>query len=198
MMFDIDWSARRPDQPDFDADWLRTEIVALDNRPALAEVERALAASHVNGGARVAQFRFVHADDAVTWGMSRNRFAEFDFFARFFVHPVVLAAVPEAAKPSGLGDAFGTEETFTSFGRLGGCLARGGAYKRFAGTDDEVWALTTRFMHEAIGFRVTDCFAWVSWKPWSAWFHGIAWDATFFWFDPAEGTATLLLVTDTD
>lgn len=56
---------------------------------------------------------------ANTWTETRRRFAEFEFFARFFVHPVVLAAVPEAARPGGLGDAFGMEETFTSFGRLG-------------------------------------------------------------------------------
>lgn len=198
MTFDIDWRAPRPGQSGFDADWRRTEIVALENRPALVEVERALAASHVNGGARVAQFRFVHADDAVSWAMSRNRFGEFDFFTYFFAHPVVLGAVPEAARPDDPSDAFGPEEAFTSFGRLGGCLAGGGAYQRFAGTDEAVWALTTRFMHEAVGFRVSDCFAWVSWKPWSRWLRGVAWDASFFWFDPREGRATLLLVTDTD
>lgn len=198
MKFDVDWAAERPDQTGFDAGWRRTEIVAIDGGPALTGVEHALAASHTNGGARVAQFRFVHADDAVTWAMSRNRFGEFDFFARFFAHPAVLAAVPEAARPNGLTDAFGMEEMFTSFGRLAGSLARGGAYRHASGTDEEVWKLTERFVQEAVGFRLRDSFAWVSWQAWSPWFCGVAWDATFFWFDPAEGLATVLLVTDTD
>lgn len=198
MTFDIDWNAARPDQAGFDAGWSKTEIVALETLPALVAVARALAGTHVNGGARVAQFRFVAADNAVRWVMSRNRFAEFDFFAHFLTHPVVLAAVPEADQPVGLSAAFRMEETFSAFGRLSGCLAQGGAYKRFAGTDDEVRDLTTRFMRAVVSSRAADCYAWISHQPWSPWFHDVAWDATFFWFDRADGTATLLLSTDTD
>ena len=198
MKYKIDWDEPRPEQRGFDEGWLKTDVLVVDPpAPALAEVERSLRKSHINGGARVAQFH-VTAAASVAWVMSRNRFGEFNFFSRLFSHPVVLATMPEAANAAVLEDKFKMEETFTSFGRLAGCLARGGAYERFSGSDEDAWALTTHFAQAAVGFRIRDCSAWVSWRPWSPWFCDVAWDASFFWFDPAEGMVTLLLLTDTD
>jgi len=196
----IDWDQDPPDRAGFIAAWDRavvTPIQPLD--PRLAAVAQALGESHVNGGGRVAQFR-VEAEGALAWFLARNRLNEHGFFDRFFRHPHVVAALPEAAGRTaerGSPD-FTLENSFVNFGRVAVCISEGGAYRRFAGSDEEALRLAEAFMRAAFGMRFSEASAWVCWKPWSDWFRDVAWDASFFWFDPRTGVATILLITDTD
>ena len=194
----IDWSAERPNLTTFANGWAQTVIGAvepLDER--LIAVADALSATHVNGGARVAQF-FVEAPPPVAWALARNRLNEFELLQHLFAHPAVLAALPEVADPgSGLA-AFHMEGTFVSYGRLAGWISAGGAYKTFDSTDEQALELASEFARAAFGMRFSETFCWVNWKPWTDWFLGIAWDGSFLWFDTRAGVITVLLITDTD
>ncbi|MGH6617696.1 hypothetical protein [Sphingomonas sp.] len=196
----INWEAERPELTAFIRDWDGTVITAiepLDSR--LTAVQSALVASHVNGGARVAQFQ-INAAPAVFWMLSRNRLNEYDFFERFFRHPNVVAALPEIVGPTMTitPTEFAMEAPFVVYGRLAGSISSGGAYRRFDGTDEEALQLADAFVAAAFDKRFTETTTWTSWKPWSDWFYGITWDASFFWFDTRTGVVTILLFTDTD
>ena len=195
----IDWTQYRPDSEELERGWLASHIVeagTLDRR--LAAVVSSLAETHGNGGACAAQFHLdVHP--AVAWFLVRNRLPEAGFFRKFFGHEIVRRhfVAPSAKEIEGdLG--FGQESRFVAMGRLAQVISSGGAYCRFEGPDANVLTLSQDFMQAAFGGRYAESPAYLSWKPWSPWFKGIAWDASFFWFDLRTATATVLLSTDTD
>jgi hypothetical protein len=195
---DIDWHSDRPDDVAVASDWSRTVITPLAHTdPRLSAVVEALAATHVNGGAQLAQFE-VSAAPAVRWALSRNRWNEFDLLGRFFRHPSVVATLPAIKEIKPTISAFQMEGTFTTYGRLAGWVREGGAYKKFSGSDEEALQLTREFMRAVCEMRFSETCTWVNWMPWTRWFLDVAWDGTFLWFDTRRGIATVLMVTDTD
>lgn len=195
---DIDWHSDRPDYVAVASDWDRTIITPLAHTdPRLSAVVEALAATHVNGGAQLAQFE-ISAAPAVRWALSRNRWNEFDLLGRFFRDPSVVAMLPAVADVNQEVRAFQMEGSFTVLGRLADTMLRGGAYKSFPGPDDQALELAINFVRAACDMRLSETSTWVNWKPWTSWFLDIAWDGTFLWFDTRRGIATVLMVTDTD
>lgn len=196
----LDGQHERPSTADYVSAWPQTRIVALaPPDPALTDLEDAFRTTHVNGGARLARFRIEAAPDVASF-LGRNRFAETGFFSDFFGAPNVAAALPEAGDIRSRDPALGFEmdAPFVTLGRLGHMLVAGGAYRKFGGSDRELFDLLRRFSDVAFGGRSAGVYTWVSYKPWSKWFFDIAWDASFFWFKPDDGVVTVLLVTDTD
>lgn len=194
----IEWQSDRPDLVAVASDWDRTiitPVAELDVR--LCAAADALRATHVNGGAQVAQYA-IEAAPAVRWALSRNRWNEFDLLGRFFRHQAVREALPAVASIKPSLNAFQMEGTFTAFGRLADWIKSGGAYQRFAGSDEEALSLATDFMRAAFALRFSETCTWVNWMPWTGWFQDVAWDGTFLWFDTRTGVATTLLITDTD
>jgi len=197
---DIDWQEGKPTLARLEADW---PAFGIDVRDAaddgLTGIVEALRASHGNGGALLGRFSLA-APPRWQWYLSRNRFEEADFFARFVRHASVRQALPELGNPSanhsGLG--FGMEQPHVLTGRLAGTVAEGGAYKRFRGSDNDLLRLVRAFTAAAFEDRYSDLLTYLSCAPWSPWFRGVAWDASFFWFDTRTNVATTLLVTDTD
>lgn len=188
----------RPDPAAFARDWGRTIITAIERRdPRLIAVVHALNKTHVNGGARAAQFQ-IEAADAVAWTLSRNRLDKFDFFSRFFASPAVVETMPEiAASNEGIAD-FEIETAASSLESLSNVIMRGGAYRQFSGSDKDASRLARDFMGAVCCAGFSETTAWHNWKPWTPWFFDVAWDGTFFWFDMRTGIATVLLITDTD
>ncbi len=194
----VDWEVDRPDLVAIADDWERTiitPIVPVD--PRLSAVVAALDATHVNGGAQLAQFS-IEAAPAVAWALSRNRLNEFGLLGRFFRHPSVIGALPAAANPGPALTHFSLESTFKAYGALSGWIKSGGAYEKFAGSDQEALQLAASFMDAACDMRFSETFTWVNWMPWTDWFQDVAWDGTFLWFDTRKGVVTVLLITDTD
>jgi hypothetical protein len=188
----------RPDPAAFARDWDRTIVTAIKPLdPRLTAVTAALNKSHVNGGAKVAQFE-IEAIDAVAWVLARNRLSKYDFFRHFFERAAVVKAFPEAAMPTADIASFEAEDIPTAIETLSRVISGGGAYRRFAGSDSDALKLARSFLNAASSAGVSETSAWVNWKPWTGWFFDVAWDSTFFWFDPRSGVATVLLVTDTD
>lgn len=195
---DIDWHSDRPDDVAVASDWDRTIITPLAHTDGrLSAVVEALAATHVNGGAQLAQFE-ISAAPAVRWALSRNRWNEFDLLGRFFRHPSVVAMLPAVAGVNAEVRSFHREGSFTALGRLTDTILAGGAYKNFLGSDEQALEIAINFMRAACGMRLSETSAWVNWKPWTSWFLDVAWDGTFLWFDTRRGIATVLMVTDTD
>jgi hypothetical protein len=195
---DIDWQANRPDLHAVADDWVRTTITPvpkLDKR--LTGVVDALNATNVNGGAQVAQVA-IDAAPAVMWALARNRLDEFGLLDHLFRHAVLREVLPAVAGFDAKVEAFEMENTFTAFGRLVGWIKAGGAYERFAGSDEDALNLATDFMRAVCDLRLSETFTWVNWSAWTPWFRGIAWDGTLLWFDTRRGVVTVLLTTDTD
>lgn len=195
---DIDWHTDRPDLVAIARDWDRTIITPLQSRdPRLSAAVGALEATHVNGGAQLGQFS-IDAAPAVRWALSGNRWNEFDLLGRFFRHPAVQASLPAVEKVKASIASFQMEGTLTAFGRFTDWIRTGGAYEKYAGSDDEALQLADEFMRAAFDARLSETNTWVNWMPWTEWFLDVAWDGTFFWFDTRKGIATVLLITDTD
>ena len=197
----IEWQQERPDAEAFAPDWQRTVIrpvKPLDSRLTL--VAENLNYSHGHGGAFIAQFD-IEVGPTVYWFLSRNRPPETEFFKLFFNHPVVQQQVSKFqltdANDRNLG--FELEAPFVAAGRLAQIISNGGAYRTpEKQMDTSVLRLVDGFTEAAFEKRYRDTSVFVSWKPWTSWFKGIAWDASFFWFDAKNGRATVLLVTGTD
>jgi hypothetical protein len=176
--------------------WSRTRltrIAPLD--PRLDALALAIDATHVNSGARIAQFE-IHADPDVADYFPHNR-VEADFFRYFFSHPDVVETFSRMPLPER--DSLGFQRLAAPevLGTLVNLISAGGAYERFAGSDREARKLANHFA-AAIGGRFSTAGAWVSTDAWNAWFRGVIWDHSFFWLDRATGIATVLLITDTD
>lgn len=195
-----DYNQARPDSDQFNLDWQKSSVIEIDsNEPRLQAVVDSLRHTNIHGGALLARFR-IEAEPGVAWFLTRNRLPEASFFTKFFNHEVVrqrfAAPLTDNAVPHDLG--FGLEARFVAVARLAEVISNGGAYLHFEGSDSEVLALANAFTDAAFDNRYRDTQAYVSWEPWSPWFKGIAWDASFFWLDKKTGTATVLLITDTD
>ncbi len=194
----IDWAVEKPTLDACDACWASTGISWVqptNNR--LSAVIEALENTHVNGGARVAQFQ-VDSEGAVFWFLSRNRLDEMRFFDRFFCASPVIQAFPEISTPNPRVSEFKMEGCFVAIGHLAQILSNGGAYKNLMGRDSETWRLALEFAEGAFGGRFSTTMAWVNWSAWSPYFFDVAWDATLFFFDKTEGVMTVLTITDTD
>ena len=149
----VEWKLNRPDLIAVASDWGRTTIATVKSLDAgLTAAVDALRKTHVNGGAQVAQFS-VDAGPAVRWALSRNGWNEFDLFGRFFRHQAVVEALPAVAAIKPSISAFQMEGTFTAYGRLADWIMSGGAYERFAGSDEEALDLAKGFARAAFDFR---------------------------------------------
>ncbi|NKJ42915.1 MULTISPECIES: hypothetical protein [unclassified Novosphingobium] len=195
---DIDWQSDCPDPIAVASDWDRTVITPIrQTDEKIRSVVRALVSTHVNGGAKIAQFE-IDAAPAVRWALSRNRWNEFDLLGRFFRHTLVKEILPPVERIKPTICAFQMEGTLTAFGRLADWIREGGAYRKFNGSDEAALKLATGLMESVCEKRFSETNTWVNWMPWTDWFLDVAWDGTFLWFDTRRGIATVLMVTDTD
>ncbi len=196
----VDWEQPRPDSEQIEEGWSRS-WVSTGKEPdgRIQAVVQSLRATHVNGGAAIAQFCLEVAPE-IAWFLTRNRPEEAAFFSKFFnldhVQERLGTTVPDAAEGDDLG--FGLESTFVAIGRLAQIVSQGGAYRNFDGSDTNLLKLIRNFTAAAFEDRYSETCAYLSWKPWCSWFKDVAWDASFFWFDKRTGTAIVLVVTDTD
>jgi hypothetical protein len=196
---DVDWKQERPNAARFEAGWCNSQFIEVEGLDARLEaVLETLRYTHVNGGAQVAQFQF-DVEPAIRWFITRNRLPEGGFFRKFFALDVVQRRM-NIPPPVSTGDELGfrLENSFVATGRLAQTISMGGAYRSFEGSDAKVLELVNGFTEAAFNNRFSDVAAYLSWEAWSPWFKEIAWDATFFWLDKKSGTATVLVVTDTD
>ncbi len=188
-------SRERPGFAAYTSGWSRTQLTWIEQLdPRLSAVVAALETTHYQ--ATAAQFR-IEADPAVAWYLSRDQ-VEIDFFRDFFAHTTVAKAFPEVTKQRNGSFEFFSEAPFKAFGDLANFIQRGGAYKTFAGSGEDVLKLATEFADAAIGLRFSEAVVWSSEEAWSSWFFEVAWDHSHFWLDKRTGIATVLLATDTD
>jgi hypothetical protein len=188
----------RPELASFAEDWCRAiiEVVKpLDDR--LIAVAKALSKTHVNGGAVVAQFR-LEAFGAVATALSTNRLKHVDFFSAYFRNAIVQERLPQVTNPLPTINKFEKLSVDQSFEDLAKLIRNGGAYREFHATAGEEHRLVRRFISAISDERKQDTYCWVNYAPWTDWFFDVAWDCTFFWYNPQTGVATNLLITDTD
>lgn len=195
----VDWVQPRPDPEQLLRDWTEVQITPLSvDDPRLVAVMDELRRSHCNGGALLGRFA-IDAPDSWRWLLSRNRLGEgfIELFLRAPLFGETLGCAPGELHPTDV-TSFRMETPFVSVGRLASVLSSGGAYLAFEGGDSVLLEMVRAFVAAAFEDRYSDIRAFESHEPWCGWFHDVAWDLSFLWFDAKAGVLTVLLITDTD
>jgi len=198
---EVDWSLFQEPPSDAQREQslsrLRFRAVPVTAEP----VHRVIAAFRgmlTNGGAYVAGFDVVEADDVAAWFISRNR-EEYGLADWLVRSPVFAEAMPEVSGP-GLIAA-------TDFERSSSLLLDGELARQLQWSDlrtdppmagAEAKALGAGFCASCFGERYDDIDVdWTS-ARWSGWFKGVAWDATWVITDRRFRHLTVLCLTDVD
>ena len=201
-MLEPDWDQPQPETTAaaVRALWqeLRLARCADDGDPPAARLLEVLRKTHVNGGAAFASFS-VASHPSFQWFISRNRWEEIELPERFLKLPTVVAALAEVCKDP-VDDSFGFEwgSEFTLAGEIARTLADGGAYIKHEAGPGDAYAIADRFRQWLFGERFGEVLVLKSFKPWSAWFCGVAWDGTWLIVDKGQSKVSVLAVTDTD
>ena len=165
---------------------------------SVARLIDALRKTHVNGGAAFAQFS-IDGNSDFRGFMRQDRWNDLDFPERFLTHPAVDAALPEVAKKP-ISGSFGFEADygFTFAGFLARILVQGGAYKKHEAGPGDAYSIADDFRRALFGDRFEEVFVLTSFRPWSEWFWGVAWDYTWLVVDARQNSVSVLAITDTD
>ena len=197
---EVDWNQERPS--DAAARWLWRSIEirhVAGVPPAVEEYLAELRRVNVNGDAVYARFEVTGSRD-FDWFATRNRWDEISFFSRLLSSPSVAKCLPEVTKDATFDESVTFEwgSSLTLDGDLARALVIGGAYKKFEGTPRAAKQLAARACDAIFGDRFLDIEVFKSWKPWSRWFHDVAWDSTYIIIDRRGQTVSVLASTDTD
>lgn len=194
----VDWDQRRPssDEVGRALAQLRLEDVSTAV-PADAEIYLSrLRELYTNGGALAVSCR-MSDDPCLAWFVSRNRVDE----CRLLNRALELLSGSEI-HPELLESRYDVEYEELSPLLLGGYLActlvDGGAYENMERNLSDAKRLGESAATALIEERYGDFLVYRSYKPWSSWFCGIAWDYSWFLLDKAERRLAVLCATDTD
>lgn len=188
-----------PSMDDVNRMWqeLHFERLSVDN-PAIEKLLAAFRALYLNGGALHACFT-VPNHDVSDWSVVRDRLDEIDL-SRFLTSQAVRTSLPELR----IEGSFLDEPDFEPLNpaalssELAETIMAGGAYEQFMGTPQEARAWAQEFCDAVFDHRFHEVRVFRSWRPWSAWFHDVAWDQSWLIVDLAYRRLWLLCVTDTD
>ncbi len=155
----------------------------------------ALRPLYANG--RVLLRCFQPTDTVAFHSASRHDLRGLDhLLSAFLSAPTIQVFLGELHIPSPLKlPAYHYYSVYEMEGALTVTLLRGGAYKRFAGTEDEARRLSREFV-AAIGHEHAQVFKIVG--AWTDWFYDVAWDSSFVIFDAQRMRWWILCMTDTD
>lgn len=164
--------------------------------------QRALAATHVNGGVCMRRFRWESDND--DWFNVNTNLMMHDSFRTLLESNAAQQALPDILVPSPF--PIGSPSEFWPVaggalrleGDLAATLALGGAYRRHSGTDRDAKDLARRAERDLIGDRYEDFRLFVSDAPWSPWFFDVAWGQTWILVDRGRTEVTIICATDTD
>jgi len=151
---------------------------------------------YVNG--RVLFRCFQPTDSAAFQAASRHDLRGLDHLLTSFLSaPTVRLALTELQLPSKFKGSppFHYYSAFEMEGALTVALLRGGAYKRFAGSEDEARRLARGFV-SAIGHDYAEVFKITA--AWTDWFYDVAWDSSFVVLSQQQLKWWVLCMTDTD
>ena len=93
---------------------------------------------------------------------------------------------------------FRTLGLFELEGALTGILLGGGAYIRGLESEDEARHVSRAFVDALAGDNRRTALGFAFEGYWTPWFHDVAWDFTYFVFDPVGKSWWALFMTDTD
>jgi hypothetical protein len=114
----------------------------------------------------------------------------------FLRAPTIQVYLSELRIPSPLKlPAFHCYSSYEMEGALTLVLLRGGAYQKFAGTEDEARNLARQFV-AVIGHDQAQVFKILG--GWTPWFYDVAWDSSFVILDTRRSRWWILCMTDTD
>jgi hypothetical protein len=198
-MLEPDWKQSRPDEAEIQDAWKQSVFSHVGfESPSLNELLRELRHSHSNGGAEFAMFS-LHDDRALRWFLSRNRFDEIDYFEHLFCSTAFRSALPQLKSPSKLSSLdWEWSSPYLLDGDFARTLREGGAYEKSEITGVEAKQLGVRVCEELFGDRYDDIEVFKTYKPWSEWFHNLAWDITWVAMDKGKMKLWVLCLTDTD
>lgn len=205
-----DWDESMPGDDALAGALSRSRIEPLELDVRIARLAEEIGEDWPNGRAMAAQF-FLDLDPALVFFLTRNRLHDLWFFAEFFQHPVVRAALPEVGEVrwseeaaaanaylARMGPRLGFElsDGWQSLGGLASRLSHGGVYRGGGFPDPKVIALVDGLAEGAFDGRRSEALSYRSWEAWSDWFDGEHNDSSYFWLDRRTGLATVLLITD--
>ncbi len=195
---EIDWDEEPPEDHEVLSAWKDVELTLVNPASeALSAIEMALSSTRRNGWAKVRQFAL--GDNAVLhWFLSRNRWDEADLFRQLFSRREVMSEFAELGAINKKIDQFAMRPPFCALGDLAACIAQGGAYAQYSGSDEEIFELIADFQRDGVGAKTSETTVWGSWEAWADGFYEIAWDGTMLFFARSTGHMTIIAFTDTD
>jgi hypothetical protein len=197
---EVDWNQERPSDAASEWLWRSVEIRPLPDVPPLVDEYLAeLRRVNVNGGAVYARFEVTGSRD-FDWFATRNRWDDISFFSRLLSSSSVSSSLPAVTKEAAFDESVTFEwgSSLTLDGELARALVIGGAYKKFEGPPRAAKELAARACEAMFGDRFLDIEVFKCWKPWSSWFHDVAWDSTYIIIDRRSQVVSIFASTDTD
>jgi hypothetical protein len=141
----------------------------------------------------------IDSDPVFEWFASRNRLSDEALIDALIVHPAIRRALPDLQIPSSSADTgLETADPFLFDGRLAHALYYGGAYSRPDGDGKAAKSLALDVCNAMFGLRFGEISLLESFKAWTPWFRGVAWDMTAVLFDQRLRRLWICTVTDTD
>lgn len=193
---------RLPPGPEF---WRDVDFPLVDDEPeGLRTFVQRLRAEYQNGS--VIHRTFVFPEQAEMRRQAELAFArDFAFFRHFWHCPSVRAALPyelddtefDESSPCA-GRPFESTPSVQLPGQLATALWAGGAYSRDRPTARDAMAAGMAAAEALTQGDFDDTRVLNSSKPWSRFFHDVAWDHTWILVEPERGRIVVLMATDTD
>lgn len=167
---------------------------------AVVDVIAQLRATHVNGGALFGRW-LLPENPTIDAYAARNALDVAGFFTGLLRSEGVRSELTELQVPLQYGapPRFGAVSSLSLECELANVLHQGGAYHRpTQGSARDAKRLARAFCDALIGDRFEDVSIYACDEAWSPWFHGVAWDTTWFGLDARDRTCWLLCRTDSD
>ena len=167
--------------------------------PFIEKYALELRALYSNGEVRHQAFR-IPEHSTFDWYLFRKIVHESGFFEKFWKCKTLREAFPDSLKDFNFysQQTFEISSPFNLGGSLGWTLACGGAYDGFKREGALAKRLGEEAAFEMLGSNYDDSAVYVSFAPWSEFFHNVAWDYTWIVINRRLSAIHVLVATDTD
>jgi hypothetical protein len=199
-LLEPDWKQERPTAADVQDMSDRIELIPVSLQvQVLDDFIAQVRQSHGNGGAYLAAFD-VGPDRVFDWFASRNRLWDERLLDLLLVHPAIRRALPMLIVPfpRRIKSGLAMYDQFLLDGTLSRILYTGGAHWEATGDGRAEKAFAVSVCEAMFGQRSGEVSCYLTNKPWTRWFKGIAWDLTVVVFDRRTRRLWILAITDTD
>ena len=199
-ILEIDWNQKRPLDEEI-LDVLKTLTLKPVNisNDSIQDLLNAFKNSYRNGKVNMVCLE-IPENNILDWFLSRNRSEEYNIIHWLLQQAwgLPLQNEREVSEKYGSGIKMVWGSPFTLSGQIAQSLFQGGAYSGYKGSGADALKISENFRKAIFDDRFNEIFVFFITGPWTKWFHGVAWDYTWFILDKRNRLIWLLSVTDMD